>query len=535
MAKVIDALVVTLGLDPKGYIKGAAEANAAQAGLKQTAEADANATQKTTEKSGTNAKKLGAERRKQDVEERKRQRQREREAREQQTQETKHADATIGRLKSIGLTVAGAVLGFNTIKGAIQAYIGTTNQLANLGRVAPTIGTDVKALDTLSDAYKQVGGKAEEAGSDIAKLAHAQFSYAINAPDATAGWLRRLGVNPFDDKGGAKDKVQIQQEIANALRGQTDDLQTQAMYAREIGLSESFIQLYLVKNAAERAKILKDAEATAKASQKAADAAIVEEQARARLKNTVKGVFQNISAAISPGIARIENAIADAAQTASVTSGDRTLKSLGLTGGTVGGKGNVPTPYDSAFAAAERKHGLPQGLLKGIAHRESNFNPNAVNAKSGARGMMQMMPRFFPNAGKDANADIETAAVELERLLKYYRRMYGQQTALKLAIAAYNAGQKTVGDALKGKRDLLPETKAYVPAVSAYAASVAAATSPTAATGATTSSHGPTTVTNTHIEQLNVHTQAKDGPGIAATLPGALRQNTVSQANTGLR
>lgn len=530
MAKIIDALVVTLGLDPSGYKKGAADATAAQAGLKQSAQADATATQGSAEKSGAGVKKLGAEKRKQDNEERKRQRQRDRDARAAQAQESKHTEATIGRLKSIGLAAAGAVLGFNTIKGAIEAYTNTANQLANLGRFAPTVGTDVKALDVLGDAYKQVGGKAEEAGSDIAKLAHAQFSFAINAPDAMAGWARRLGVNLFDDKGKSRDKVQIQQDIATALQRQTSDLQTQAMYAREMGMSESFIQLYLVKNAAERAKILKDAESTAKASKEAAAAAIIEEQARARLKNSLKGVFQNVTASLAPGIARIENAIVDAGQNASVTAGDRTLKSLGLTGGTVGGKGNVPTAYDSAFTTAEKKHGLPQGLLKGIAHRESNFK-EGLTSPAGATGLMQLMPKYFPNAGKNANADIETAAVELERLIKYYRKMYGQQTALKLAIGAYNAGQGTMHSALAGKRELKPETKAYVPAVTTYMDSVAAAQK-----GSSSSSTSNATNSTTHVETVNINTTPENVPRIVANLPAATsRQGVVNQANSGMR
>jgi soluble lytic murein transglycosylase-like protein len=538
MAKVIDALVVTLGLDPSGYKKGAAEANAAQAGLKKTAQADATAAQTSTEKSGTNAKKLGAERRKQDTEERKRQRQREREAREAQNTEAKNTEASIGRIKSLALAAAGAVLGFNTIKGAIQAYLGATNQLANLGRFAPTVGTDVKALDVLGDAYKQVGGKAEEAGSDIAKLAHAQFSFAINAPDAMAGWARRLGVNLFDDNGNARDKVQIQQDIAKALQRQTSDLQTQAMYAREMGMSESFIQLYLVKNAAERAKILKDAEATAKASKAAADAAVVEEQARARLKNSVKGVFQNVVGALSPGLAKIENAIADAGQTASPTSADRMLKSLGLTGGNgTAGSANFPkaAPYAASFAKAEKKYNLPSGLLAGVAHRESNFDPNATS-KAGARGLMQLLPKYFPNAGQNTDADIDTAAAELSRLIKYYRRMYNQSTALKLALASYNAGQRAVGNAIKQGRALPAETRAYVPAVEKYAGNVAGATAPTAS-GAAGSSSSSTTTNTTHVETVNIHTTPEDAPRIVANLPAATgsRQNTVNQANSGMR
>lgn len=534
MAKVIDALVVTLGLDSSGYKKGAADAKTAQADLKAGAVAETKSTQTSTEKSGAAVKKLGAEKRKQEQEEKKRQRDAERARREQGRQEQSATDASIDRIKGVGLAVAGAVLGFNTLKGALQSYVGATNQLANLGRVAPTIGTDVKSLDKLGDAYKMVGGKADEAGSDIAKLSHAQFSFAINAPDAMAGWARRLGVSLFDAKGNARDKIQIQEDIASALKRQTSDLQTQAMYAREMGMSESFIQLYLVKQSAERAKILADAEKTAQATADAAKNAQAQEAAVSRLKNRLKAVGENIVATVSPTVTRVLNAVADAGDNASTTSGERTLKSLGLVPKQGGSSAVRATPYDQAFRATERKYGLPNGLLKAVAHRESNFNPNAQSVKNGVTvgaGLMQLNPKFFANAGKDANADIDEAARELSRLYKSYRKLYGEQTALKLVLAAYNDGQGNVNKAIKKGTQLPAETRNYVPAVQNYTAAIAASTAPAGATAA------PAVTTNTtHIEQLNVHTAATDAAGIAQSLPDAMRrQNLVAQGNSGLQ
>ncbi len=538
MAKVIDALVVTLGLDPSGYKKGAAEANAAQAGLKKTSEADAKTYWFSADQGGKSAKKLGTERRKEDTEERKRQRQREREARESQTKEAKNAEATIGRLKSIGLAAAGAVLGFSTIKGAIEAYLGATNQLANLGRVAPTIGTDVKALDVLGDAYKQVGGKAEEAGSDIAKLAHAQFSFAINAPDALAGWARRLGVSLFNDNGTTRDKVQVQQDIAKALQRQTSDLQTQAMYAREMGMSESFIQLYLVKNAAERAKILKDAEATAKASEASAKAAISEEQARARLKNTVKGAGQKVVGAIAPTVANVENVVADTLQQGNLSSPVSTVISLIK----AGVKRKKEERYSTQFNAAEKKYGLPAGILADVAHAESNFNPKAISS-AGAVGLMQLMPGTFKGAGKNTNQDIDTAAKELKRLLDVYRKTLPEAQALDAALKAYNGGQGNVDKLLKGKDPynnggkLLPETAAYANRVLAYSGQVSEATAPLAGPGASKNSRiDRSNTSTTHVETVNINTTPENVPRIVANLPAATsRQSVVNQANSGMR
>lgn len=527
MAKVIDALVVTLGLDPSGYKQGAATASAAQASLKQTAQAGASATQQATQSAGKAQNALAKQKKKEASEERKRQKQREREQREADSAEAKRSQATIDRLKGIGAAAAGLVLGFNTVKGALEAYLGASNQLANLGRIAPTIGTDVKTLDTLGDAYKQVGGKAEEAGADIAKLAQAQFSFAINAPDATAGWLRKLGVGLFDpNTGAARDKVKIQEDIAAALKAQTGDLQVQAAYARQIGLSESFIQLYLVKNGTERAKILKDAEATAKATEAATKGAQAQSQAISRVGNQIKGVWENLVAVASPGVANVLTSVSDALDAAKPFKGHFTPGS--------------PTPFRAKLAAAEKANGLPSNILLGIAHRESSFDPNAqaVNPKTGkvtGQGLMQLNPKFFPNAGESTDADINTAAKLLAQLYKKYRKSYPQSQARTLALQAYNAGPKNVDAVLAGKDPyhnggkLSAETLAYAPAVDKYAGYAAGATTPTTGSG------GSTTVNSTHIESITVHTAATDARGIAASIRPALTQpGSVVQANSGM-
>jgi soluble lytic murein transglycosylase-like protein len=541
MAKVIDALVVTLGIDASGYKKGAAEAKAAQADLKNSAQAGATATQAAAQKTGKTQKELDKEKRKQEAADKKAANEKARREREANAQEQKSADATIGRLKSVGLAAAGLVLGFSTVKGALDAYLGATNKLANLGRVAPTVGVDVRALDVLGDAYKQVGGSAEEAGGDIAKLAHAQFSFAVNAPDALAGWARRLGVSLFDDKGKNRDKVQIQQDIARALQAQTSDLQTQAAYAREMGLSEAFIQLYLVKNASERAKILKDAEATAKANKQAADAAIAEEQAVSRLKNTLKGKGQQIVGATAPVVAAAANHVADAARTGNWAElAKSSLKGLAYNE-VLGFHGYK---YAKQFSAAEQRNNLPSGLLARVAHAESNFDPNA-KSKSGAVGLMQLMPGTFKGAGKDVNADIDTAGKELGRLLAYYRAKLPEAQALDAALKAYNGGQGNVDNILKGKDPyhnggkLLPETANYTNRVLQYSGLVNDATTPLAGPGAPKNSlidRSGGATTTVHIDTINVETQATDAVGVAKDLGPALHaQSTVNQANTGMR
>lgn len=541
MAKVIDALVVTLGLDPSGYKKGAADANAAQASLKQSAQAGATATTQATQKAGGAQAKLGREQRQREREEKKRRQDKQRADRKQSQEEQAAADASIDRIKGVGLAVAGAVLGFNTLKGALSAYVGATNQLANLGRVAPTIGTDVKALDKLGDAYKQVTQDKQQALADAqrdtATLAQSQFSYAMHAPDETAKQLRNIRVALFDENNKPREKEQIENDIARALKSQTSDLQTQAMLARKIGMSESFIQLQLVKSNSERDKILASAESTAKATEAGAKGAQESEQAWGRLGNMFKAVGENIVTELSPGVTNSVNWLSDQLDQGSSTSSERTLKYLGLAEKGPNAKKVPKTKWDDAFRAAEIKYHIPQGVLKGIAGTESLFGEHR-HSTAGAEGLMQLLPKYHPNAGKDDFADIDEAGKTLGASYKKYKKTYGAETALQLAITEYNAGSRKMHNAITGKIDrhtkkpitLRPESRDYAANVYAYMDSSAASlgSSPAGAT--------PTVNNTTHIEQLNVHTQATDGQGIAATLPDALRrQNLVTQSNSGLR
>lgn len=536
MAKVIDALVVTLGLDPSGYKQGAAQATAAQAQLKQSVQSGATATTQATQKTGQAQNTLAQQQAKQAREAEKRRRDKERADRAAAQEEQKHTDATIDRIKSVGLAVAGAVLGFNTLKGALSAYVGATNQLATLGRVAPTLGIDVKALDKLGDAYKQVtkdkAQALEDAQNDTAKLAQSQFSYAVHAPDETAKQLRNLRVPLFDENNKAREKEQIENDIATAIKSQTGDLQTQAMLARQVGMSESFIQLQLIKTNAERAKILASAEDTARATEAGAKGAQESEQAWGRLGNQLKSVGENIVTELSPEVTKSVTWVSDQLDQASATTGERTLKAAGVLDKKKGLSSIPKSKFDSTFRDTEKKYKLPENTLRAIAYQESRFDENAVGPQTKfgkAQGLMQLMPKWFPNAGKDPVADIDITGAEISRLYKHYRRTYGQQQALSMAVSAYNGGQKKVDRGAP----LLSETKAYTPGVLGYMSAMSAASTP----GADTATGGQTsTVNNTHIEQLNVHTQATDSVGIASTLPDALRrQNLVSQSNSGLR
>ncbi|MEM7052085.1 MAG: lytic transglycosylase domain-containing protein [Acidobacteriota bacterium] len=101
------------------------------------------------------------------------------------------------------------------------------------------------------------------------------------------------------------------------------------------------------------------------------------------------------------------------------------------------------TPYGEEIYAAAQRHELDPELVAAVVRAESAFDARAVSHK-GARGLMQLMPatgrRFGlrPDQLFEPSRNLEAGSRYLGWLLE---RFSGD---LRLALAAYNAGEGTV-------------------------------------------------------------------------------------------
>lgn len=101
--------------------------------------------------------------------------------------------------------------------------------------------------------------------------------------------------------------------------------------------------------------------------------------------------------------------------------------------------------YYPLFSQAEYQYGLPPRLLARVAKQESNFEPGAHNVGSGARGMMQIIPKWHPGVNVtdlDPQDDIFYAA-------KYLRENYDTFGSWAKALAAYNWGPGNLSGAIQ--------------------------------------------------------------------------------------
>lgn len=132
--------------------------------------------------------------------------------------------------------------------------------------------------------------------------------------------------------------------------------------------------------------------------------------------------------------------------------------------------------YKDMISKNLRDQGVPQDLIY-LAVAESGFQPQALNARSGAGGMWQFMPTgaygLSRNGWFDERFDPEKSSLAYAR---YMKTLYNQFGDWYLAMAAYDWGPGNVQRAVMRtgyadfwelyRRNVLPgETKNYVPGI----------------------------------------------------------------------
>src|SRR5271170_4366784 len=132
--------------------------------------------------------------------------------------------------------------------------------------------------------------------------------------------------------------------------------------------------------------------------------------------------------------------------------------------------------YKDMISKNLRDQGVPQDLIY-LAVAESGFQPQAMNARSGAGGMWQFMPTgaygLARNGWFDVRFDPQKSSIAYAR---YMKTLYNQFGDWYLAMAAYDWGPGNVQRAVMRtgyadfwelyRRNVLPaETKNYVPGI----------------------------------------------------------------------
>lgn len=207
-ATIIDALVVTLGLDGGPYKRAARDAAREQSKLKDSV------------KKGTN----------------------------------EVSDALAG----VGRQVAVLVLGFEGVKGALSFFAELNVGQANLGRFSKNLGESAHEVNTWDSAVELAGGSAKNAEADLMALSNSLT--ALKATGDVSPMLllfQRMGVAIYDAQGRTRKLTDLYKDLGDKLKqyNRADAFNL----GRQAGLSEDTLNLIL-QESSERQRLLQLAE-----------------------------------------------------------------------------------------------------------------------------------------------------------------------------------------------------------------------------------------------------------------------------------
>jgi soluble lytic murein transglycosylase-like protein len=109
-------------------------------------------------------------------------------------------------------------------------------------------------------------------------------------------------------------------------------------------------------------------------------------------------------------------------------------------------EGMPAVPYASEIAAAADANGVDRLLLTALVRAESNFDPD-VTSRAGARGLAQLMPGTARLLGLRVSSRVDERIVPAKNLdagARYLRAQLDRFRRIRLALAAYNAGPRSV-------------------------------------------------------------------------------------------
>jgi len=197
MATVIDALVVTLGLNAQGFLQGNREAN------------------QSLDRTRTNTRTLTAEEEKREKLNKKNRTDRDRDHVKQKTQQKENIDAYRELTKQ-----AVSFFGVATTFGGMASWIGGITQAnSQLYRTSNNLDTGVESLKEWGMAIEQTGGDAKSAVSTMQMLSKMMTEIKYGILPANMGLFNALGVDLFKAAQSGEPLVEVLKMINKGAQG----------------------------------------------------------------------------------------------------------------------------------------------------------------------------------------------------------------------------------------------------------------------------------------------------------------------------
>ena len=248
--EIIDALVVTLGLDKSAFDKGQADARENIAKTRESAEQAAKGAAANAKTQDDAERKLSGEQRKREAEADKSRKSSAEEARKREADAAKRQKEFEEGAKRLGQTlgrVSGAAAGLLSVFTAGRGIQGFTSQViaanAETGRLAANLGVAPDSLSAWEKAVQAAGGSAEDARGAMAGLADTFEQLRHFQVPANAGILQSLGISQGDLEHADTALLKIRERLLEFQK--SHNRQDTAWMAGQLGLNPAMTNLLL--------------------------------------------------------------------------------------------------------------------------------------------------------------------------------------------------------------------------------------------------------------------------------------------------
>lgn len=204
MRQIIDELVVLLKLNAKQFDKEAAKQVQTVQQTKKKINVSAEDQERIDNSRATRVKE--------------RETRQEKERKQRDRDRAKSTRELGDSVKDVAFSIGGAVLGFETLKGAVGYLANLAGSTAALGRSSANLGMSAIGVQAWGNAIQLVGGDAKEAQDSFAALSQQMTAFKLSgAVGPLLAAAQNNGVYARDAKGGVKPLDQLLPQIVDAV------------------------------------------------------------------------------------------------------------------------------------------------------------------------------------------------------------------------------------------------------------------------------------------------------------------------------
>lgn len=495
MSNIIDELVVLVKVDGKQSKKG----------LDQTV-ADVNAAKKRINVSAEDQQRIDNSRAQRTKDREQRQ---EKERKDRDRERAKSTQELGEKVKGVAFAIGGAVLGFETLKGAVT-FLGNLNSAtAALGRTSDNLGLSSTGVQAWGNAVQLAGGDAKEAQSSFAALSQQMTAFKLRGEvGPLLALAQNNGVYTRDENGDTKPLDKLLPQIVDAVRARYSRADAFNLLSGA-GVSEGLFNLLAdpdrdKKLAAGRSTAFIDADLAKRSQDRQAKFATFRQNVNQDLALGADRVISNPATLITDpiaGLVRLNKAFAD-------KTDDLFARVFGEKGATVGVRANNPGNL------MDRNGNLRQFTTMASGSSALSSDIDTKIDKDGLNSIRQIIGKYAPAKDKNGKVLNNTEA-------------YINDVAQRLGIDP--------DDPITSREQRMQLVDAIVRHEQGKAGTAQvtrAISTPGAATGGDTNTGGDTTL---HVGKIEVHgVDANNTNSVASGIFTALDSKLAAQSNQGL-